>query len=141
MNEGHSAFIALERTRRLMEQHNLSFAEARELASASMVFTSHTPVEAGHDYFPPQLMDYYFSGYASRLGISRAEFLGLGRRNPSNENEDFCMTVLALRMSAFRAGNPDHERDQWRSFPFLDFAGDQRALRPVPWSDLARAAG
>ncbi len=119
MNEGHSAFIALERTRRLMEKHKLSFAEARELASASMVFTSHTPVEAGHDYFPPQLMDYYFNGYASRLGISRAEFLGLGRRNPSNENEDFCMTVLALRMSAFSNGvsqlHGEVSRRMWQS--------------------------
>lgn len=104
MNEGHSAFIALERTRRLMEKHHLSFAEARELASASMVFTTHTPVEAGHDYFPAALMDRYFSEYAAKLGISRTEFMGLGRRDPSNDGEDFCMTVLALRMSAFSNG-------------------------------------
>ena len=59
MNEGHSAFLALEWVRRLMEKHGLSFAEAREVASAGLVFTTHTPVPAGHDYFPPDLMDRY----------------------------------------------------------------------------------
>ena len=75
MNEGHSAFLALERIRRLMEQRGLSFAEARELASAGLVFTTHTPVPAGHDYFPPDLMEHYFGDYARRLGLAPAEFL------------------------------------------------------------------
>src|SRR5271157_2916916 len=57
INEGHSAFLTLERTRRLMEAQDMSFAEAREAASAGLVFTTHTPVPAGHDYFPPDLMD------------------------------------------------------------------------------------
>ncbi len=56
MNEGYSAFLALERIRRLMDTHRLSFSESRELASASLVFTTHTPVEAGHDYFSPEQM-------------------------------------------------------------------------------------
>ena len=101
MNEGHSAFLALERTRRLMEKDQLSFSEARALASASLVFTTHTPVQAGHDYFPAKLMDHYFRQYFPRLGITWAEFLGLGRRNPLDDREDFCMTVLALRMAAY----------------------------------------
>jgi starch phosphorylase len=104
MNEGHSAFLALERTRRLMEKHHLSFSEARVLASASFVFTTHTPVQAGHDYFSPQLMDHYFGQYFPQLGITWADFLGLGRRNPFDDREDFCMTVLALRMAAFSNG-------------------------------------
>jgi starch phosphorylase len=104
MNEGHSAFLSLERARRLMIDRGFSFAEARELASAGLVFTGHTPVEAGHDYFPPPLMDRYFSDYARALGLSRAEFLGLGRRNAANDAEPFCMTVLALRMAAFSNG-------------------------------------
>ncbi len=104
MNEGHSAFLALERTRRLMEQCHFSFAEARELASSGLVFTTHTPVAAGHDYFPPELMDRYFSEYAHSLNLSRAEFLGLGRTHPENDSEPFCMTVLALRMAAFSNG-------------------------------------
>jgi starch phosphorylase len=103
MNEGHSAFLALERVRRLMETRGLSFSEARELASASLVFTTHTPVEAGHDYFSPELMDRYFGDYARSLGISRQEFLGLGRRDPRDGGE-FCMTILALRLASFRNG-------------------------------------
>lgn len=101
MNEGHSAFLALERIRSLMESQHLSFAEARVLASSSLVFTTHTPVPAGHDYFPPGLMDSFFSSFYPRLGISRRDFLALGRQDAANDNEDFCMTVLALRLAAF----------------------------------------
>jgi len=104
MNEGHSAFLALERARRLMEAHGLSFAEAREAASAGLVFTTHTPVAAGHDYFPPDLMDRYFGDYARTLGLSRRDFLALGRQNPDNGGESFCMTILALRMAAHSNG-------------------------------------
>ena len=100
MNEGHSAFLSLEWTRRLMEKHNLKFDEAREIASAGLVFTGHTPVAAGHDYFAPSLFDRYLVDYARGLGLDRARFLGLGRQNPANEGEEFCMTVLALRMAA-----------------------------------------
>ncbi len=103
MNEGHSAFLGLERVRRLMEKQGLSFAEARELASASLVFTTHTPVEAGHDYFPPELVEHYLGEYARRLGLSRDEFLALGRRGAWDQGE-FCMTVLALRLASFRNG-------------------------------------
>ncbi len=101
MNEGHSAFLALERIRSLMESQHLSFAEAAVLASSSLVFTTHTPVPAGHDYFPASLMDHYFSALYPRLGISRREFLALGRQDAANDTEDFCMTVLALRLAAF----------------------------------------
>jgi starch phosphorylase len=101
MNEGHSAFLALERIRSLMENQHLSMTEAAGLASSSMIFTTHTPVPAGHDYFPAAQMDYFFGAAYRRLGISRNEFLALGRQDPANENEDFCMTVLALRMAAF----------------------------------------
>jgi starch phosphorylase len=101
MNEGHSAFLALERIRSLMESQHLSFAEASVLASSSLVFTTHTPVPAGHDYFPPNLMDHYFSAFYPRLGLSLREFLALGRQNAANDAESFCMTVLALRLAAF----------------------------------------
>ncbi len=103
MNEGHSAFLGLERVRGLMEKYKLSFAEARELASAGLIFTTHTPVEAGHDYFQPDLIDHYLGDYARRLGLSRDEFLALGRRGPGDQGE-FCMTVLALRLASFRNG-------------------------------------
>jgi len=104
MNEGHSAFLGVERVVRLMEAQHLSFKEARTLASASLIFTTHTPVAAGHDYFPPGLMSHYFSRYVQRLGISHKEFLGMGRSHPENEGEDFCMTVLALRLASFSNG-------------------------------------
>lgn len=104
MNEGHSAFLALEHVRRLMERHRLCFEEARQLASPSLIFTTHTPVEAGHDFFPPELMDRYFSNYYPQLGLSRDEFLALGRRNPHDPSEAFCMTALALRLAAFSNG-------------------------------------
>lgn len=104
MNEGHSAFLAIERVRLLMERKRLNFAEARELAGAGLIFTTHTPVEAGHDYFPPELIERYFSSYHNALGLSRAEFLGLGRRNPADDREAFCPTVLALRMAASSNG-------------------------------------
>jgi starch phosphorylase len=99
MNEGHSAFLALERIRLLMEEHKLSFHEAREAATAGHVFTTHTPVPAGIDWFHPDLVDRYFSQYYPRLGLSRHEFLGLGRMNPDDPNGYFCMAILAMRLA------------------------------------------
>jgi len=97
MNEGHSAFLALEYVRHLMATRHLSVAEARALASASLVFTTHTPVKAGHDYFSPDLINRYFGQAAREAGIPMADFLDLGR---IQGNGDFCMTVLALRTAA-----------------------------------------
>ncbi len=102
MNEGHAAFVSLERVRRLMETRGLSFAEARQLASASLVFTTHTPVGAGHDYFSDDLMGHYFAEYARRLGLGMESFLALGRR--PNDHGEFCMTILALRLASYRNG-------------------------------------
>ncbi|HZS03510.1 MAG TPA: alpha-glucan family phosphorylase [Blastocatellia bacterium] len=99
LNEGHSAFLALERIRREMETHGLTFAEAREEVSAGLVFTTHTSVPAGHDYFQPDLMGRYFTEYARSLGLSWREFMALGRKALDNDGEPFCMTVLALRMA------------------------------------------
>ncbi len=104
MNEGHSAFMALERSRRLMVDHNLSFAEAREAAMAGTIFTTHTPVPSGNDFFSPSLMEKYFSDYARQLKLSNQEFLALGRQNPQDAGEEFSMTVLALRMCTYSNG-------------------------------------
>jgi starch phosphorylase len=104
LNEGHSAFLALERMRRLMETHQLTFAEAREAASAGLIFTTHTPVAAGHDNFAPDLMARYFSDYANRLGLSWRDFLALGRKDANDEHEPFSLTVLALRMAEHSNG-------------------------------------
>jgi starch phosphorylase len=99
MNEGHSAFLGLERIRILMEENHLDFATAREAVTAGNCFTTHTPVPAGNDVFPPQLIDHYFGGYLHQLKIDKNEFLGLGRQNARDQAEPFCMTVLAIRLA------------------------------------------
>jgi starch phosphorylase len=99
MNEGHSAFLSLERIRLLMEEHGLDFAAAREAVAAGNCFTTHTPVPAGNDVFAPNQVEHYFSGYLGQLRIDKNEFLGLGRQNPRDHNEPFCMTVLAIRIA------------------------------------------
>lgn len=104
MNEGHSAFQALERARMVMECCGLSFEEALSITSASNVFTTHTPVPAGHDYFGADLLDKYFKDFYPLLGITRERFLGLGRVDPTDKDEAFSMTVLALRTSAYANG-------------------------------------
>jgi len=116
MNEGHSAFLALEHLLHLMRTHDLSLPEARELASASLVFTTHTPVEAGHDYFHADLINRYFGQTARQLGLSPADFLELGR---TDGNGDFCMTVLALRLASRANGvsklHGEVSRKMWQS--------------------------
>ena len=102
LNEGHSAFLALERCRELMREQNLSFAEAREAAMAGMVFTTHTPVPAGNDYFTANLMDQYFSQYYKELGLGRKEFLGLGRQNPENSRSSTEVAVFVFMVVVIR---------------------------------------
>ena len=99
MNEGHSAFLGLERIRVMMEERGLTFDEAREAVTAGNVFTTHTPVPAGNDIFPPHLVEKYLGPYTEHLGIDHQTLLGLGRQNPQDHNEQFCMTVLALRLA------------------------------------------
>lgn len=99
MNEGHSAFCGLERIRELMEAHSLDFDTAKEAVIAGTVFTTHTPVPAGNDVFAPHLIDQYFSSFVPSLNMSLRDLLRLGRENPNDESEGFCMTVLALRLS------------------------------------------
>jgi starch phosphorylase len=104
MNEGHSDFAGLERIRALMADQGLSFEAALEVVAQSSVFTTHTPVPAGNDRFPPDLMAGYFQEYATDLGLSWKVFLALGREDTRNDAEHFCMTVLALRLSRFNNG-------------------------------------
>ena len=99
MNEGHSAFLALEHVHRLMAELGLTFDQARHAASASVVFTTHTAVAAGHDHFSPPVMHAYFGEYPRLLGISWREFLRLGQQHPEDDADSFCMTVLALRFA------------------------------------------
>ena len=97
MNEGHSAFLLLETIQRRVAE-GMSFAEAADLTKTQTIFTTHTPVPAGHDVFPFHLMDKYFYGYWEQLGIGREEFLALGRHEEP-WGEAFNMTVLALRLA------------------------------------------
>jgi len=117
MNEGHAAFLALERVSRLRHSGDMTFAEAMEAAKAGNVFTVHTPVAAGSDEFTPELMDKYFSHYYGKLGVNRKEFLALGRVDPNNDNETFKMPVLAIRTSSCRNGvsllHGEVSRDIW----------------------------
>ncbi|MFP4056049.1 MAG: alpha-glucan family phosphorylase [Candidatus Brocadiia bacterium] len=102
LNEGHSAFLALERCRMLMAEHQVAFAEAAEAVAAQTCFTTHTPVPAGNDVFGESLMLKYFLGYSMALGLSWDQFMGLGRQRAEDKEELFCMTVLALKLAASR---------------------------------------
>ena len=103
MNEGHSAFLALERIRELMTDGKLSFSAAREYVFATNVFTTHTPVPAGNERFDHGLIRKYLAGLAGEMGLAEAEFLALGQERPG-ESPEFGMTVLALRLAAFANG-------------------------------------
>ncbi|MGI6368042.1 MAG: alpha-glucan family phosphorylase [Anaerolineae bacterium] len=100
MNEGHSAFLGLERIRTMMQEQQLSLDEARLLAAAGSVFTTHTPVPAGIDLFPPYLIDRYLGSLMQELGIGRDDFMALGRAPESPADTPFSMAVLALSLSA-----------------------------------------
>jgi len=104
MNEGHSAFLGLERIRLMMVDNGMSFEEARQAVVACSVFTTHTPVPAGNDAFEPWLIDRYFEHYWPQLGLSREQFLAFGRQDPNNKDEPMNLTVLALQFSTFRNG-------------------------------------
>jgi starch phosphorylase len=97
MNEGHSAFLALERIRHLMQETGASFEQAAEVSAASNLFTTHTPVPAGFDVFSSELLNRYFSPYIEQLGLSFDSFMGMGRVHPQDSGEQFNMAVLALR--------------------------------------------
>lgn len=104
LNEGHSAFLGLERINLLMKNRGLSYETAFEVVRASNVFTTHTPVPAGNDHFHPDLVRTYLQRKADEMGMNIEDLLALGRQDPSNKSETFCMTVLALRLSRFTNG-------------------------------------
>jgi starch phosphorylase len=101
LNEGHSAFATLEFTRLRMEATGASFWQAAQEVAQSTVFTTHTPVDAGHDRFPPELVDDHLEPLRRSLRLTREEFLGLGRIRPNDPAEALCMTVLAFKMSRY----------------------------------------
>jgi len=100
MNEGHCAFLGLERIRYLMGERHVSFQEALEIIAASGVFTTHTPVPAGIDVFSAEKMELYFGAFRETFGLTREEFLDLGRVHPGKPDEGFNMAVLAIRTAS-----------------------------------------
>jgi len=118
MNEGHAAFLTLELMREKLAA-GLSMADAMDKTREQCIFTTHTPVEAGHDRFNKDLVGFAMRKIASQLNLSIDALMGMGRVNPKNETETFCMTVLALKIS--RCANAVSElhgqvsRQMWRS--------------------------
>lgn len=116
LNEGHAAFAALERLRRLVKR-GVPIDEAKADVSQSGVFTTHTPVPAGNDRFAPKLAMKYLGAIGREMKLSERELLALGREDPEDKREEFCMTVLALKLSARCNGvaalHGDTSRKMW----------------------------
>ena len=99
LNEGHSAFAPLEVIRERVADEGMSFDEALREVAQQTVFTTHTPVPAGHDRFEGNLVEEHLGPLRNQLGISYEQLMGLGRVEPQNESETFCMTVIGLKLS------------------------------------------
>ena len=104
MNEGHSSFLILELIKDIMKEKQVSFEMARDIVSSKTVFTTHTPVPAGNDIFPINLVEKYFKDYWNRLGISKEEFLKMGMEPKPNANAGFNMGILALKVAGKKNG-------------------------------------
>ena len=98
-NEGHAAFIGVERLRSLVNLKGLNFTEALEVVRSSSIFTTHTPVPAGHDAFPESMIRQYMSHYPDELGITWDQYINLGKEKHNDPNEKFSMSVLACNLS------------------------------------------
>lgn len=117
LNEGHCALALLRMSRGYMKESDCSFDEAFREVSSRTVFTTHTPVAAGHDWFPPDLVEFHLATFRESLGLSRDAFLDLGRFHPGKADDGFCMTILALRAAhrtnAVSSANGRVSRRMW----------------------------
>ena len=117
LNEGYSAFAVLERIRRVMAREGLSFSQASVAVRPGVVFTTHTPVAAGHDYFAPEVARRFLAPYATQLGIELERLVSLGRFHQEDPADAFCPTVFALRCAGHRNGvsrlHGRVTREQW----------------------------
>ena len=104
MNEGHSSFLILKLIENTIKDKKVSFNIARDIISSKTVFTTHTPVPAGNDIFPLELMDTYFKDYWEKLGIDKQEFFKMGMKPNANSNSGFDMGVLALKVAGKKNG-------------------------------------
>ncbi len=119
INEGHSAFLTLERLHNLMTEQKLTIKEAKEIIQATSVFTNHTPVPAGNERFDPSLVKKYLYSYVTEvLGVPWSDFMTWGREDPKDDEEDFCLTILALKFSSFANGvsklHGEVSQDMWK---------------------------
>jgi phosphorylase/glycogen(starch) synthase len=99
-NEGHAAFIGVERIRKYVHEDNLSFHQALEVVRASQLFTTHTPVPAGHDTFPEDILRTYVAHFPERMNLTWDNFMNLGKINENDPSEKFSMSVLAAKLSS-----------------------------------------
>ena len=104
MNEGHSSFLILELIYTIMKEKKVSFQIARDIVSSKTVFTTHTPVPAGNDIFPLELVENYFKGYWDKLGISKQEFFEMGMQPNAPMGSGFNMGILALKVAGKKNG-------------------------------------
>jgi starch phosphorylase len=149
MNEGHSAFLAIERVRVLMEQNGLSFEQALEATRVSNVFTTHTSVPAGIDLFDSGLLYEHFNDYCNKGGFPFEKFFALGRVDIQDPSERFSMAVLALKTSAFRNAvsvlhrtvSQEMFQDLWPKLPLdeVPITSVTNGVHPPTWinGDLA----
>jgi starch phosphorylase len=130
LNEGHSAFAALEVIRQRMKTEGIGFDEARYRVAQRVVFTTHTPVPAGHDRFPADLVEEHLGPLREELALTAHAFMGLGRLEPNNSSEPLCMTVLGLKLcqraNAVSALQGGISRRMWAG------VWPQRAVADVP---------
>ena len=104
MNEGHSSFLVLEAIKQTIKQKQVSFDIAKDIVTAKTVFTTHTPVPAGNDIFPIELVEKYFDGYWKDLGITKEQFLELGMKPRDESKNSFNMGILALKIAGKKNG-------------------------------------
>jgi glycogen phosphorylase len=118
LNEGHSGFAVFEAIRSRMEEEGLDFYSAARQIPREVIFTTHTPVPAGHDRFSPDLIEEHLGPLRDELGISHENLMGFGREHPTDFNETFCMTVLGLklarRVNAVSSLHGEVSRAMWR---------------------------
>jgi glycogen phosphorylase len=130
LNEGHSGFVVLEAIRQRMQEEGISFDKAAPRVAREVVFTTHTPVPAGHDRFDSDLVEEHLGPLREALGLSREGFMALGRENPDSD-ERFCMTVLGLRLSrranAVSSLHGEVSRAMWTGL----FPGKQEDAVPI----------
>ncbi len=119
LNEGHSGFVVFEAIRNRMEEEGLDFYAAASQIPREVIFTTHTPVPAGHDRFNPELIEEHLGPLREQLGISQENLMGFGRENPTDNQEQFCMTVLGLklarRVNAVSSLHGEVSRAMWKN--------------------------